>query len=77
VKVPATEPVKITKRPKLVGFECLLEASRRKLPFGLDARTTSVNANVNRTATVRYRNSGILNGATERGPNATNPEDLS
>jgi len=28
--------------------------------FGLDARTTSVNANVNRTATVRYRNSGIL-----------------
>jgi len=33
VKVPATEPVKITKRPKLVGFECLLEASRRKLPF--------------------------------------------
>jgi len=71
VKVPATDPVDPNGR--FLGVIRLLEASRRHCPLDTDARTTSVNDYVNKTAVARTPD--ILAGATQLrgGLNFTGP----
>jgi len=72
VKVPATDPAKQTKRLILCVIR-LLEASRRHCPLDTDARTTSVNDYVNKTAAARMPDKPGWSDATERGPKLNRP----